>query len=80
MKLISKKMLERIREQYPVGTRVKLTKMSDPYNTTLTPGARGTVRTVDDIGTIHVSWDSGSSLGVVYGEDACDVIKKEKSS
>ena len=46
--------------------------MDDPY-TRLTPGLKGTVLSVDDIGTIHVAWDNGSSLGVVYG---VDVIKK----
>ena len=34
-------------------------------------GARGTVVSVDDIGTIHIRWDCGSSLGVSYGEDVC---------
>lgn len=29
---------------------------------------------VDDIGTIHVRWDCGSSLGVVYPEDKCEII------
>ena len=42
--------------------------------TKLFPGARGTVKHVDDMGTIHVRWDCGSSLGVVYGEDSCKVI------
>jgi len=45
--------------------------MSDPWNTKLTEGCKGTVTSVDDIGTIHVAWDCGSSLGVVYGEDSC---------
>ena len=31
---------------------------------------QGTVIDVDDIGTIHILWDSGSTLGVVYGEDS----------
>ena len=68
---LSKSALERLRQAYPVGCRVKLTHMGDPYNTRLFPGEEGTVVCVDDIGTIHVQWDCGSSLGVVYGEDAC---------
>lgn len=75
MNFISKEALERIREEYTEGTRVELTRMSDPYRTDLVPGCKGTVRFVDDTGTIHVIWDIGSSLGVVYGEDACKVIK-----
>jgi len=31
----------------------------------LTPGATGTVAHVDDLGTIHVRWDDGHSLGIV---------------
>ena len=74
MNYINKEVLQHIREQYPVGARVELTKMHDAYNTTLYPGAKGTVLFVDNIGTIHVAWDCGSSLGVVFGEDACTVI------
>ena len=71
MNYVDKETLELIRKEYPVGTRVELIKMDDPYTTKLIPGCKGTVRCVDDIGTIHVSWDCGSSLGIVYGEDEC---------
>ena len=74
MNSINKKTLENLREQYPPGTRVELIKMNDPYNTMLLPGALGTVVSVDDIGTIHVRWDCGSSLGVAYGEYICKNI------
>ena len=68
---ISKETLERLRKEYPAGARVELVHMNDPHNTRLCPCARGTVVSVDDIGTIHVRWDCGSSLGIVYGEDVC---------
>ena len=68
---IKKETLERLKRQYPIGCRVELVQMNDPYFTKLKPGCRGTVISVDDIGTIHVNWDCGSSLGVVYGEDVC---------
>lgn len=71
-----KELIEMLRQRYPVGARVELTHMDDPYNTKLVPGCKGTVLYVDDIGTIHVSWDCGSSLGIVYGEDSCRVIKE----
>jgi hypothetical protein len=58
----------RLREQYPPGTRVELIRMNDPY-AALKPGDQGTVSFVDDIGTIFVDWDCGSTLGVAYGED-----------
>jgi hypothetical protein len=34
-------------------------------------GTKGTVRGVDDIGSIMVAWDNGSGLSVAYGEDRC---------
>jgi hypothetical protein len=67
-------MLKQLREYYKPGTRVMLIRMSDPY-TNLRPGDRGTVTMVDDIGTIHVNWDRGSTLGVVFGEDECRRIE-----
>jgi len=74
---IRKETLERLRKQYPAGARVELTHMNDPWNTRLHEGCRGTVVAVDDIGTIHVAWDCGSSLGVVYGEDSCKVVTED---
>ena len=72
--IVDTETLEQLRKEYPAGTRVELVKMDDPYNTKLVPGCQGTVRCVDDMGTIHISWDCGSSLGVVYGEDICQKI------
>ena len=37
------------------------------------PGLKGTVKAVDDMATIHIAWDNGSSLGAVYG---VDIIRK----
>ena len=69
--------LKALREQYPVGCRVRLNHMNDPYRPDLKEGSLGTVMHVDDIGTIHVAWDCGSSLGVVLGEDSCTRIYEE---
>ena len=65
-------MLMELRARYPVGTRVELVKMDDTQAPPI--GTRGTVVAVDDIGTIHVRWDNGSSLGVVLGEDLCRTL------
>ena len=65
---IHPEMLMQLRAFYAPDTRVRLVRMDDPY-TKLKPGATGTVSFVDDIGTIHMNWDCGSSLGVVFGED-----------
>lgn len=70
---ISRDTVERIRREYPVGTRVELISMQDEY-TKLAAGEKGTVIGVDDIGTIHVNWDCGSCLGIAYGEDLCKKV------
>lgn len=75
MKEIHPEALKRLRSRYPLGTRVVLIRMNDPY-TKLQPGEKGTVTGVDDTGTIHVNWDTGSSLGVIYGEDMCRKIEE----
>jgi len=73
MRYPSRETIQRVKSRYPKGTRVKLIKMDDPY-TKLQSGATGTVIHVDDIGTIHVSWDNGEKLGIVYGEDSVEII------
>lgn len=66
---LSRETVERIRKQYPVGCRVELLRMDDAQAPPI--GTKGTVRYVDDIGSLGVAWDNGSSLQVVYGEDLC---------
>ena len=77
MSMIKPWQLEQLRKEYPIGTSVELIHMDDPYNKKLVPGCKGTVRWVDDWGTIHVNWDCGSGLGVVYGEDSCRKVVEE---
>lgn len=55
-----------------VGKRVELIYMNDKQAPAA--GTQGTVRRVDDMGTIHVNWDNGSSLGLVDGEDTFKII------
>ena len=68
MNFPSKDAVAAVREQYPREARVELVHMNDPF-TTLCPGDQGRVTSVDDTGTVHIAWDSGSTLGAVYGED-----------
>lgn len=68
-KNISESALRRLKETYPAGTRVEIVYMDNPY-TKLTPGLKGTVKVIDDMGTIFVAWDNGSGLGVAYGVDS----------
>lgn len=73
----SREVVENLRKEYPEGTRLSLISMEDPYSK-LVPGDRGTVRYVDDGGTIHMRWDKGSSLGLVYGEDSFRKLNPEE--
>ena len=69
MRLIGKETLQALRERYPKGTRVELVKMDDAQAPPV--GTLGTVRGVDDMGSIMVAWDNGCGLSVAYGEDIC---------
>ncbi|MBF0714956.1 DUF4314 domain-containing protein [Gemelliphila palaticanis] len=69
MKKITKLEIKKLESLYPVGTRVKLTKMDDKHAPPI--GTEGTVKGIDSIGTIIVSWDNGSRLGVLFGIDEC---------
>ena len=73
---ISDTMLQKLKRDYPEGTRVKLIRMDDPYSR-LEPGEEGNVIAVDEIATIHVKWDNGSTLGVVFGEDRCKKLDEK---
>ena len=68
--------IERLKENYPEGTRVELVYMSDNYAPP--KGTQGTVTYVDDIGSLLVNWDNGSRLSVLYGEDMVRIIKPKK--
>lgn len=73
----SEKEVIRLRERYPEGTRIQLDHMgNDPRP--ISPGTNGTVKHVDDIGTIHCVFDNGRSLGLVPGEDSFHVLPVEK--
>lgn len=70
----NEKIVESIRKQYPKGTRVELVQMDDAQAPPI--GTKGTVTGVDDTGSILVSWDNGSGLNVVYGEDIVRIVSK----
>ena len=42
------------------------------------PNTRGTVKAVDDIGTLHCNFDNGRSLGIVPGEDSFRKLTDEE--
>ena len=65
----SKETIERLRKEYPVGCRVELTHMDDPFSPPI--GTKGTVQGVNSLGDVEVAWDNKSSLSVIYKVDAC---------
>ena len=75
MKNIHSEQLKQLKEHYKPVTKVKLIRMNDPY-THIPAGTIGVVTGVDDVGTIHIIWSNGSTLGVVFGEDECVEIEE----
>ncbi len=65
---IHPEMLKQLRAYYAPGTRIELICINDPY-TKLKPGDIGEIIGVDDLGTLHVAWSCGSTLGLIFGED-----------
>ena len=72
MKTPSPQELEQLRKRYPTGTKIRLIAMTDPQAPP--PGTLGKVQFVDDIGDIHVAWQNGSSLALIPGVDAFEVL------
>jgi hypothetical protein len=72
----SRELVESLRKRYPVGCRVELVRMDDPQAPPV--GTIGTVRGVDEIGSIMVAWDNGCGLSVAYGEDTCKVVSEDE--
>lgn len=71
---MSRQQVERIKQQYSMGTRIELIHMDDPY-APIESGTKGTVECVDDAGNIHLLWDNGRILALVPGEDQFKIIK-----
>lgn len=67
MKFPNKETVAKLRERYPIGTRVELLHMDDVQAPPI--GTVGTVMGVDDTASLLVAWDNGSHLNVIFGED-----------
>ena len=74
MRFPDKKIVERIRKEYPVGTLVELVQMDDHQAPPI--GTIGEVIGVDDTGSLLMHWRNGSHLNVVYGEDVVRKVGK----
>ena len=71
--------VQNIKDRYPPGTRIMLDHMGDDPHP-IPPGTKGTVRVVDDAGTVHCNFDNGRSLGLVPGEDSFNKIAERTKS
>lgn len=75
MKGIHPDLLKQLKDYYKPGARVRLVRMNDPYET-IPPGTVGKVLYVDSLGTLHVMWSNGSTLGIVFNEDYAEKIEE----
>ena len=73
-----RKEIERLRKKYLEETRVRLLSMTGEPQ--MQEGLTGTVRFVDDIGSIHVDWDNGSTLALIPDEDDFEILKEQQIS
>lgn len=63
MKFPNKDQIEKIRQEYPVGTKVRVIFMDDAYAPP--SGTVGVVEFVDDLGSVHTHWQNGSGLAFI---------------
>ena len=72
MNIPSRKIVNQLRNEYPAGTKIELINMDDAQAPPM--GTLGTVKGVDDMGSIMVYWDNGSSLNLIYNVDSCKKV------
>lgn len=70
--------IKEIREKYLPGMKVRLIKKEDDQAPPI--GTEGIVHSVDAIGSVKVSWSTGSTLSIIIGEDEIEIINENESS
>lgn len=64
---------KKLYETYPIGSKVKLLKMDDPYAPPI--GSIGVIKGFDDLGSILVQWENYGRLNIIQTEDKIQIIK-----
>ncbi len=72
MKHPTDKELTALREKYPTRTIVKLISMNDVQSPPV--GTIGEVTMIDDMGSIHVNWQNGSTLALIPDVDSWETL------
>lgn len=65
---VKERQLEKLKSQYPKGTKLELVVMDDPCG--VPEGTIGEVDFIDDAGQIHMNWQTGSHLALIPGVDS----------
>lgn len=68
--------VEEIKNKYKVGDRVKLIYMDDDF--AVPSGTYGTIDFIDDDGQIHMDWEDGRTIPLIYGVDKFEIINIEE--
>ncbi len=58
------------------GMRIRMQMMDD--DRPISSGMEGTIKRIDSLGTLHVKWDNGRTLGVIPNEDKYELLPAEK--
>lgn len=66
--------VKKIKEQYPVGTRIELDYMNE---LDMPSGLQGTVISVDDARQVRMNWDNGRTLSLVPDVDGFHIIREK---
>lgn len=78
MKELSRQKVQHFKDIYPPGARITVDNMPDDPRP-IPSGTKGKVIAVDDIGTIHCTFENGRQLGLIPGVDSFHVVKEELS-
>lgn len=66
--------LAELKKRFPAGAIVELVKMEDEDSPPM--GTKGSVLHVDALGTVHVLWETGSTLGIVPSVDEIRLVSE----